>query len=260
MTRRIHRLLAPLALTALVVIGCAAEPQGSADSEGAADSASLPVLSQALADADAGAEGDADAGSGGQGEGAEDASTAQAALAVLDSIPVAERTEWDGPFQRDEYFGEGWADLDGDRCNTRQELLAEHLEEVALNRDGCRVDSGVLHDPYTGEIVRFVRGEGTSDEVQIDHVVALYNAWRTGAQDLTQEERLQLANDPLNLQPTVDWANDEKKSSDASQWLPPDDTYHCTYVAQQILVKADYGLWVTPAEAEAMREVLGDCA
>lgn len=229
----------------MLLTGCAAELD---DSSGPGESG-LPVLSQGLVDAEADASASANAGE----------SLAETALEVLDTIPVAERTEWDGYFQRDEYFGEGWADLDGDKCNTRQELLAEHLDDVELNRDGCRVDSGVLEDPYTGETVEFLRGRGTSDDVQVDHVVALYNAWRTGAQELTQEERLQLANDPMNLQPTVGWANDEKESSDASQWLPPDESYQCTYVARQIVVKATYELWVTPAEDAAMRDVLADC-
>lgn len=244
MTRRIHRVLAPLFIAPLLLTGCA-EISGP---ESAEQAGALPILSQEVLDAEDGS------------PDAADASLAATALEVLDTIPVAERTEWDGYFQRDEYFGEGWADLDGDDCNTRQELLAEHLEDVEMNRDGCRVDSGVLHDEYTGETVDFIRGQGTSDDVQIDHVVALYNAWRTGAQDLTQEERLQLANDPMNLQPTVDWANDEKESSDASQWLPPEESYQCTYVARQIVVKATYELWVTPSEDEAMRDVLAGCA
>lgn len=253
-TRRIRRMAVPIA-TAMLLTGCSATVSAPAEDDGAP----LPILTQEVLDAEAdasnnGQSSDADPGN------ASDASLAETALEVLDTIPVAERTEWDGYFQRDEYFGDGWADLDGDDCNTRQEMLAEQLEDVELNRDGCRVDFGVLDDPYTGETVEFVRGEGTSEEVQIDHVVALYNAWRTGAQDLTQEERLELANDPMNLQPTVDWANDEKESSDASQWLPPDETYHCTYVARQIVVKATYNLWVTPDEHAAMRDVLADCA
>lgn len=188
------------------------------------------------------------------------ATLAAQALAVLDTLEVRAKTEWDGPFDRIGSFGEGWGDADGDGCNTRQEVLATSLEGVAMHRDGCRVDRGVLHDPYTGETVDFQRGADTSDDVQIDHVVALYNAWRTGAQDLTFEERVAFANDPLNLQPTVDWANDDKESKDASQWLPPNEAYRCTYVARQIAVKATYNLWVTPSEDGAMREVLATCS
>lgn len=191
--------------------------------------------------------------------GNEQAEMAATALEVLDSIPVADRTEWDGPFDRAAHFGDGWADLDGDGCNTRNETLESQLEQVHLLRDNCRVDTGVLEDPYTGETVSFQRGQGTSERVQIDHVVAVYNAWRTGAQDLSYEQRVAFANDPLNLQATQDWVNDEKMSSDASQWLPPDESYHCTYISRQIAVKATYQLWVTEAEDAAMREVLAGC-
>ena len=185
---------------------------------------------------------------------------AQQALSVLDTIPVRPKTEWDGPFDRAASFGDGWGDADGDGCNTRQEVLSQELDRVTMHRDGCRVNTGVLLDPYTGETIEFQRGERTSDRVQIDHVVALYNAWRTGAQDLTFDERVAIANDPLNLQATADWANDDKASKDASQWLPPNEAYRCTYVARQIAVKATYNLWVTPSEDDAMRAVLATCS
>ena len=190
---------------------------------------------------------------------ASQATLAEQALAVLDTIDVAKKTEWDGPFDRIGSFGDGWGDLDGDGCNTRQEVLKDSLDVVRMHGDGCRVNSGVLEDPYTGESIPFQRGAATSEEVQIDHVVALYNAWRTGAQDLTFEERVTFANDPLNLQATAGWANDDKESKDASQWLPPNVAYRCTYVARQIAIKATYDLWVTQAEDDAMREVLANC-
>ena len=188
------------------------------------------------------------------------ADVAATALDVLASLPVAPRTEWDGYFDRAGSFGEGWTDPDGNGCDARNDALRSALTDVSLLHDGCRVASGSFVDPYTGETAWFERGPESSDDVQIDHVVALYNAWRTGAQQLTFEQRVALSNDPLNLQPTLDWVNDDKQSSDASQWLPPNAAYHCTYVARQIAVKATYGLWVTRAEHDAMRDVLDDCA
>lgn len=243
-----QRILVAAALVAVtgLLVGCQPTPGGGVNAPGSSAEA-YPLLTSDIAEVEAGPTPQAQA------------SLADNALAVLDTIPVQRKTEWDGPFDRVASFGEGWADLDGDGCNTRQEMLAEGLGDTKLNRDQCRVDTGVLYDPYTGETVPFTRGANTSDRVQIDHVVALYNAWRTGAQDLSFEERVALANDPLNLQPTVDWANDEKESKDASQWLPPNGAYHCTYVARQIAVKATYQLWVTPAEDDAMREVLATC-
>lgn len=192
--------------------------------------------------------------------GGEQASIAGQALEVLATIPVQPRTEWDGPFDRVGSFGEGWGDPDGNGCDARNDALQANMEDERLLGDGCRVAEGTLNDLYTGDQVPFVKGDETSDDVQIDHVVALYNAWRTGAQNLSFEERMRLANDPLNLQPTADWVNDGKESKDASQWLPPDASYQCTYVARQIAVKATYRLWVTQAEHDAMADVLAGCA
>ena len=190
---------------------------------------------------------------------ATDAAIAADALDVLEDIEIRPRTEWDGPFDRAGSFGEGWQDPDGNGCDARNASLADAMTKVELLSDGCRVDFGVFTDPYSGETVDFHRGPDTSDRVQVDHVVALYAAWRTGAQDLTYEQRVQFANDPLNLQPTLDWVNDDKKSSSADQWLPPNEEYHCTYVSRQVAVKATYGLWVTQTEHDAMVDVLTEC-
>ena len=188
-----------------------------------------------------------------------DATVTAQALAVLERLPVEPKTKWDGYFDRTGSFGEGWTDPDGNGCDARNDALRAAMTHVELLRDGCRVDRGSLADPYSGTTVQFTRGPETSDDVQVDHVVALYNAWRTGAQALSFEQRVALSNDPLNLQPTIDWVNDEKESKDASQWLPPNEAYRCTYVARQIAVKASYGLWVTRAEHDTMRETLEGC-
>lgn len=188
-----------------------------------------------------------------------DARLADAARSVLATLPVRPKTEWDGPFDRIGSFGEGWTDPDGNGCDARNDALHSAMDNVRVNRDRCRVESGELADPYSGQRVTFRKGPDTSDRVQIDHVVALYNAWRTGAQDLSARERIALSNDPLNLQPTLDWVNDAKASSDASQWLPPNEAYRCTYVERQIAVKSKYHLWVTEGEHRAMLDVLATC-
>lgn len=181
-------------------------------------------------------------------------------MGVLDSIPVAKRTEWDGKFDRVASFGEGWGDPDGNGCDARNDALKTVTPDAQVMGDGCRVKSGTVYDAYTGEHVQFQRGPETSEQVQIDHVVALYNAWRTGAQDLSFAERVTLANDPLNLQPTSGWVNDDKGHKDASQWLPPNGAYICEYVSRQVVIKANYRLWVTPNEHEAMQRALRGCA
>ena len=128
-----------------------------------------------------------------------------------------------------------------------------------MTDETCRVLSGELLAPYTGESVSFERGETTSMLVQIDHLVALSNAWQTGAQQLDQTERIALANDPLNLLASDGASNSRKGDGDAATWLPAQKSFRCEYVARQISVKAAYGLWVAPAERDAMVRVLATC-
>jgi hypothetical protein len=122
------------------------------------------------------------------------------------------------------------------------------------------VQSGTLADPYTGATINFLRGTATSSDVQIDHVVALSDAWQKGAQPLTTEQRTAFANDPLNLQSTDGPTNMKKGDGDAATWLPPNKGFRCEYVARQISVKATYSLWVTQAEHDAMAKILADCS
>ncbi|MFD6062383.1 HNH endonuclease family protein [Rhodococcus wratislaviensis] len=91
------------------------------------------------------------------------------------------------------------------------------------------------------------------------HVVALSDAWQKGAQQLSPEQRRDLANDPRNLQAVDGPTNSQKSDSDAASWLPPNKAYRCTYVSRQIDVKALYRLWVTQAEKDAMSQVLHSC-
>ncbi len=181
------------------------------------------------------------------------------ALEVLATIPVKGRAPKTG-YSRDQ-FGQAWADVDRNGCDTRNDMLRRDLSDLALKpgTQDCVVLSGVLADPYTATLVNFLRGSSTSAAVQIDHVVALSDAWQKGAQQLTAAQRLSFANDPLNLLAVDGPANQQKSDGDAATWLPPNKSYRCDYVARQISVKASYGLWVTRAEHDAMARVLGDC-
>ena len=130
---------------------------------------------------------------------------------------------------------------------------------VVVKRGRCVVVTGLLHDPYTDTSVAFIRGALTSDDVQIDHVVALSNAWQTGAQALDVHQREMIATDPLNLLAVNGPTNQSKGDGDAATWLPPAKGYRCAYVARQVAVKTRYKLWVTPAERDAIARVLTDC-
>ena len=153
-------------------------------------------------------------------------------------------------------FGNGWGKING--CSVREVILARDLTDEKID-EKCRVLSGVLNDPYTGQIIHFQRGEKLSSKVQIDHVVALSDAWQKGAQQLSPEEREKLANDPLNLLAVDGPANQAKGDGDAATWLPSNKPFRCQYVARQIAVKRRYRLWVTEAEKSAMSSILEKC-
>lgn len=155
-----------------------------------------------------------------------------------------------------ERFGDGWESKHG--CDTRDLILQRDLTQEVM-KDACEVQSGTLHDPYTGKLIHFTRGVGTSTAVQIDHVVALGDAWQTGAQGWTTAKREQLANDPLELLAVDGPTNEAKGDSDAASWLPANKSSRCEYVARQILVKDEYDLWVTPPEHDALQRVLQTC-
>lgn len=178
--------------------------------------------------------------------------TAAAALKVL---PVKTWATHNG-YSRDQ-FGDGWGDIG--YCDTRNYILKRDLRNVVMRAgENCTVQSGTLTDPYTGKVIKFVRGVKTSLAVQIDHVVALSNAWSTGAQQLSYATRVQLANDPLELLAVDGPTNQSKSDSDAASWLPR-VAYRCAYVARQIAVKRKYRLWVTVSEKSAMSSVLAGC-
>lgn len=181
-----------------------------------------------------------------------------AARALLDTLPVKGRAPKTG-YDR-EQFGQAWLDVDRNGCDTRNDMLNRDLRDIVhANSVPCKVQAGTLDDPYTGSTIDFVRGQDTSSDVQIDHVVALADAWQKGAQQLTFDQRAAFANDPLNLQATDGATNQQKGAGDAATWLPPNRSFRCEYVATQISVKARYDLWVTQAEHDAMARVLSDC-
>ncbi|MDV5146234.1 HNH endonuclease family protein [Streptomyces sp. SBC-4] len=177
------------------------------------------------------------------------------ALAAVDALTVKGRAPKTG-YER-EKFGRAWADVDGNGCGTRDDILRRDLSGVRLTDGRCKVASGTLaDDPYTGTTVEYVRGRS---KVDIDHVVALSDAWQKGAGKWDKDTRRRFANDPLNLLAVDSSTNRRKSDGDAATWLPPNKAYRCTYVARQVAVKKKYGVWVTGAERDAMKRVLKGC-
>ncbi|MET7366090.1 HNH endonuclease family protein [Streptomyces sp. NPDC005566] len=177
------------------------------------------------------------------------------AMQAVEGLTVKGRAPRTG-YERDE-FGSAWLDTDKNGCGTRDDILADQLSDVSRAADGCKVLRGVLDpDPYTGTRITFERGRS---KVDIDHLVALSDAWQKGAQQWSDDKRRAFANDPLNLVAADSSTNRRKGDGDTATWLPPNKAYRCTYVAGQVSVKKKYGLWVTRAERDAMAKVLAAC-
>lgn len=179
------------------------------------------------------------------------------AAAMLATLPVKGRAPKTG-YRRGE-FGQRWRDIDRNGCDTRNDILNRDLTNKTwrANTRGCVVLSGILAEPYSGETKYFDKSQASA--IQIDHVVALSDAWQKGAQALTAAQRETLANDSLNLLAVDGRLNQQKSDGDAATWLPPHKNFRCAYVSRQIAVKAKYRLWVTEAERDAMVRILSNC-
>ena len=177
------------------------------------------------------------------------------ATAIIETLAVKGRAAKTG-YDRSSFSH--WRDPDRNGCDARNDILRRDLTNLVIKTDsnGCKVLGGVLADPYSGKNIDFVFGASLVD---IDHVVALSNAWQTGAFQFTSEIRLQFANDPLNLLAVSASLNRQKGDGDAATWLPPTKSYRCQYVARQIAVKKKYGLWITKPEKVAMSTLLAKC-
>ncbi|MCS4534833.1 HNH endonuclease family protein [Corynebacterium sp. HS2168-gen11] len=186
-------------------------------------------------------------------------------LAALESLPIREWETTVPKYHRDA-FGQRWSDdvdapLGHNGCDTRNDILNRDLKDVVYKpkTHNCVVLSGVLNDPYTGETHQFVRGQGTSELVPIDHVVALADAWYAGAWKWDAVTRQKFANDPLNLQATTRAANTDKSAKAADRWMPPASNYRCEYARRQVQIKYIYGLAVLPQEKDTLVQVLSKC-
>jgi hypothetical protein len=193
------------------------------------------------------------------GQGATRPVVLAAVLGELSRLRVAGRGPMTG-YSRAQ-FGPAWEDTDRNGCDTRNDILRRDLEDLRLKpgTHGCVLLGGTLHDPYSGRSILFQRGQGTSELVQIDHVVALGDAWQSGAAHWPSAKRLAFANDPLDLLAVDGALNQQKGDANAASWLPPDTSFRCAYVARQVSVKAAYQLSVTAAEKAAMQRVLAGC-
>lgn len=180
---------------------------------------------------------------------------ALSAIAVLNKLEVKGRAAKTG-YSRAAFSH--WSDLDRNGCDSRNEILKRDLTAI-IYKEGtreCKVLAGQLLDSFSGKVLEF---SSTKSTVDIDHIVALSNAWQTGAAYFDKKTREAFANDPLNLLAVDSKLNRQKGDGDAATWLPPSKAYRCEYVARQVAVKSKYGLWVTKAEKDAIGKILAKC-
>jgi hypothetical protein len=114
-----------------------------------------------------------------------------------------------------------------------------------------------MRGPYTGEAVVFAKAD--AGRVDIDHVVALAEAWRTGAALWTPADRVRYANDPRNLAAASAAVNSAKGDKDAADWSPDGADRRCAYARRVVAVKTTYDLTVDVDERTALAGMLGDC-
>lgn len=156
-------------------------------------------------------------------------------------VPAASATP--PPYERSA-FGRAWLDADGNGCDQRNDVLARDLRSAIIRAD-CVVESGTLHDPYTGLTEEFVRGTYTSRLVQVDHVYPLKAAWDGGAWAWEPSRRAGFANDLENLVAVSDNVNASKGAEVPPTWTPPLDSADCAYALHFTAVAARYSLPVS---------------
>ncbi|MFV2198153.1 HNH endonuclease family protein [Nocardiopsis sp. LOL_012] len=229
------RVLAGLAGVLLLTSGCS-----DLSPSDLSDVIDLDV-SQAPTDSQGGGSGSSDPGS---------------ALALLDELRVEEADPPGYDRSLFPHWESGlWSEEAQDDCTARQVVLLRDGENVEVDED-CQPVSGTWYSEYDGETFT------EAGDLDIDHMVPLAEAWRSGADTWTTEERERFAND-LDTSPQL-WAvsassNRSKSDEDPGEWLPPLESFHCEYAAAWIEVKHTWDLAVNSAEEAALREVLSGC-
>nr|WP_232523005.1 HNH endonuclease family protein [Nocardioides sp. MAH-18] len=186
------------------------------------------------------------------------------ATRLLDDLPRAPRA-WGGPSYDRDAFGTPWADTDGNGCNQRDDVLLRDAvtgSTTVAQQGGCGHDvlAGEWLDPYTGRDLALddLKDPGQAQAVQIDHVVPLAEAWRSGAAGWSAARRRSFANDLPGLLAVDGPTNAAKSDDDPAAWRPR-AAYQCAYATRWIAVKSAWSLAVDPSEVAALEDMLGRC-
>ena len=158
-------------------------------------------------------------------------------------------------YDRAAYQPRGWADEDGDGCNTREEVLLAEGQAVRTG-PGCKVLAGRWQDPFTG------RRTTWPGDLEVDHLVALGDAHASGGWAWPGERKVAFTNDLGDVaQLNAVWGDENQAKADhgPDRWLPPDEKARCWYVAAYARIKARWELSVTPAQWAAVTSVWAGC-
>lgn len=189
----------------------------------------------------------------------------QSATQVLSTLTVGVKS--DVPSDRKSHQ---WNKVDGKTGNytTRDLVLERDMSNVTYNSRG-NVNTGILLEPYTGKTIHFQRGQSNKTEggsasnrdggIQIDHVVAYAEAYRSGLDKLDFQQRDTYYNDPDVLLVSQAEANNVKKDGTIAEWKPSNQAFQCDYASLQIGIKAKYGLMVDQKEHDKLAQVLASC-
>ncbi|WP_224389046.1 HNH endonuclease family protein [Pseudonocardia sp. ICBG1293] len=146
---------------------------------------------------------------------------------------------------RREAFGPGWAPAAGPGCDIRDAVLARDLTQTTV-KNGCDVSAGTLRDPYSGQTI-----SGPTRDLDVDHVIPLALAHRSGAHAWTDARWEAFANDPNNLRATTAQLNRSKSDHGPEHWMPPVDA--CAYAHDFVRIAYRYQLTVTAPRAAALQ-------
>lgn len=178
------------------------------------------------------------------------------AFEVLQEITVVE----DHPmneYDRESFAPNGWIDANSSGCTTREDILARDLNETSIALDSCTVEYGQTVGAYSGEQIEHVQG---SSEVDIEHVVAIGQAWRNGAHAWDETTRQEFYQDQENLIAVGSSQNQSKSDQDASEYLPPNQGVHCEFAATTVYIKDKYDLAMNATEHNVIAGILSDAA
>ncbi len=224
------------------------EPGGSVD-----DETPEPEAAQNDSDSDSAAD-SADASSDSTRAPPKPAPAAGGTLVVdlLAALPV--ESERRSGYDRDLFAG--WIDADGNGCDTREEVLIAESQIPATTGSGCRVVTGQWYSYFDAVWVT------NSSDLDIDHLVPLAEAWDSGAHAWDSATRRRFSNDlgdSRALIAVTASSNRSKSDRDPAEWLPPDRSYHCAYVADWVVIKHRWQLSVDTEEKAAIQRVVSGC-